>query len=338
MVREACLAEIVSIFGGSGFIGRYVAKELASEGWRVRVAVRKPNEALFVRTFGVPGQVEPVLANVRNEASVRSIVQGCRTVINCVGILGEIGKQKFPAVHVDGARSIARAASDAGSENLVHFSAIGADANSESEYARTKAVGETAVQKEFPNSVILRPSVVFGTEDKFFNRFANMARMFPVLPLVGSSTKFQPVYVGDLAKAASVAANGKAKPGIYELGGPSIEDFRSLMERMLEVIRRKRLILSLPVFAARPLAGSLDILQFISGGIFKNGILTLDQLKQLSRDNVVGTESLTFDDLGIQPTAMELILAEYLFRYRPAGQFTEIHESSNEMKPDDNGS
>ncbi len=331
------MSNIAAIFGGSGFIGRYVAKRLASEGWRVLVAVRRPNEALFVRTFGVPGQVEPVIANVRNEASVQAVVQGCSAVVNCVGILSESGRQKFSSVHVDGAASIARAAAESGADRLVHFSSIGADTGSESEYARTKGAGEAAVQREFPGAVILRPSVVFGAEDEFFNRFAKMARLSLVLPIVGAATKFQPVYVGDLAKAANLAANGMAEPGIYELGGPTVEDFRTLTMRMLDVIRRKRLVLNLPVFAARPLAGSLDVLQFVSGGLFQNSILTRDQIKQLSRDNVVGPDSLTFDNLEIQPTAMELILPEYLYCYRHAGQFAEIHESSDEMKPNGNG-
>ena len=322
------MTKIAAVFGGSGFIGRYVTRRLAREGWRVRVAVRKPNEAIFVRPYGVPGQVEPVGVNIRIPESVKPAVRGCDAVVNCVGILTQFGPQKFATVHGDGARNVARAAAEAGADQFVHLSAIGADANSESLYARTKATGESHVQEEFPSAVILRPSVVFGVEDEFFNRFAEYARLSPVLPVVSARTRFQPIYVDDVARATVMAASGHAKPGIYELGGPDIEDFRTLMHRLLAVVRRRRPILNLPVFLARPVAGIADLVPIMTGGLIKNGLLTKDQIRQLKNDNVVSAGTRSLHDLGIEPTAMDQVLDSYLYRYRPAGQYTKIHESA----------
>ena len=320
---------IVTIFGGSGFVGRYIAQRLAKQGHRIRVAVRKPNEAIFVRTYGVPGQVEPVSANIMSDRSVNDAVKGSDSVVNCVGILVETRRQGFTDIHVEGAERIASAATHEGAETLVHISAIGADPDSDSKYAASKGEGEEAVLSRFAKATVLRPSIVFGAEDQFFNRFAVMARMSPIIPLVGAFTNFQPVFVGDVANAAAKGARGEASPGVYELGGPEVADFRSLMQLMLQCVRRRRAVVGLPDFVAMPMAGAMDILQFITMNLFVNNILTKDQVRQLAQDNVVSGGARTLSDLGIEPTAMEAVLETYLYSYRPAGQFTAIHESAN---------
>ncbi|MFN3938087.1 MAG: complex I NDUFA9 subunit family protein, partial [Gemmobacter sp.] len=251
------MSRLATIYGGSGFVGRYVARRLAQAGWRVRVAVRRPNEAIFVRPYGVPGQVEPVGCNIRDDASVRAAMIGADAVINCVGILNEIGRNRFDAVHSEGAGRVARIAAELGVRHLVHISAIGADAESDSAYARSKAAGEAAVLASFPDAVILRPSIIFGVEDRFFNRFAGMAVLSPILPVVAAGTRFQPVFVDDVAAAAVRGATGEAAPGIYELGGPEVASFRDLMVRMLATIQRRRLIVSVPVVVARIMASVL---------------------------------------------------------------------------------
>lgn len=323
---------IVTIFGGSGFIGRYVTQRMARAGWRVRVAVRRPDEALFVRPYGVVGQVEPVQANIRDEASTRAAVRGVDAVINCVGILAESGKQKFESVVAEGAGLIARMAAEEGVSRLVHISAIGADAESASSYARAKARGEELVLSAFPSATILRPSVVFGTEDEFFNRFGSMARFAPVLPLVGPDTKFQPVYVDDVAAAAAKAALGEAEPGIYELGGPEVASFRELMERLLKVIERRRFLAVIPFGMAAMQGRFLDWLQKISFGVFTNSILTADQVALLKRDNVVSEGAKGFSDLGISPTPMDTVLEGYLYSYRPHGQYDAITASAENLR------
>jgi NADH dehydrogenase len=325
------LAPLVTIFGGSGFIGRYIAQRMARRGWRVRVAVRRPNEALFVRTYGVVGQVEPVQANIRDDASVRRALEGADAAVISVGILYPDGRQTFDAVQAEGAGRVARIAAEAGVGRLVHISAIGADAASPSAYARTKAEGEAAVLAAFPRATILRPSIVFGTEDSFFNRFAAMARLSPVLPVVGPDTRFQPVWVDDVAQAAEVALTGTAT-GIYELGGPEVASFADLMRRMLAVIRRRRLILPLPFFLARLQAGALDLLQLLSGGLVPNRLITRDQVRLLARDNVVSPGAKGFAELGIEPTAMDAVIEGYLYAYRPYGQYSEIKDSARNLR------
>lgn len=322
---------LVTIFGGSGFVGRYVARRMAREGWRVRVACRRPNDAIFVRPYGTPGQVEPVFCNVRDNASVRAAMAGADAVVNCVGILNNLGKNTFDAVQAEAPGRIARIAAEQGVSRLVHVSAIGADAASESNYARTKGEGEAAVLAAFPGAMILRPSIIFGNEDGFFNRFGGMTRFGPVLPVVGGNTKFQPVFVDDVAQAAVKGVLGQAS-GIYELGGPDVDTFKGLMGRMLAVVKRKRLVLNIPFFVARMPAASFDFLQFLTGGLIKNGLLTGDQVKSLRNDNVVASEAKGFADLGIQPTAMEAVLPEYLWRYRPSGQYLAIKESAKNLK------
>ncbi len=322
---------IVTIFGGSGFVGRYIANRMARQGWRVRVAVRRPNEALFVRTYGVVGQVEPILANVRDRDSVKRAIDGADAVVDCVGILQETSRQKFNAIHSEAAGRIASIAAAAGVKRLVHISAIGADENSESAYARSKAKGEAAVRHAFPDVVILRPSVVFGTEDRFFNRFAAIARMTRIVPLVGADSKFQPVYVDDVAAAAERALTSDVPAGIYELGGPDVETLRDLAKRMLKVIERKALVINLPLWYARLLGWVFDMASKMTGGLMP-AMITRDQVKLLQYDNVVAEDARTLDDLGIKPTAMDAILEDYLYAFRPGGQYTEIVDSARNLR------
>ncbi|EPX77538.1 complex I NDUFA9 subunit family protein [Litoreibacter arenae] len=327
------MSKLVTIYGGSGFVGRYITRRLAKEGWRIRVAVRRPNEALFVKPYGVVGQVEPVLCNIRDDDSVRAVMRGADAVVNCVGILAPSGKNKFDAVQHEGAERVARIAAEEGVGRLVHISAIGADRDSDSDYARTKALGEEGVLEHWPQAVILRPSIMFGQEDEFFNRFASMSRFGPILPVVGADTKFQPVYVDDVAQAATKAVLGEAKPGIYELGGPEVATFRDLMQTMLDMVRRRRLIVNIPFFIAGIMGSAFDLVNKISFGLI-NGPLTRDQVRNLKRDNVVAEDAMTFADLGIRRTALEAIIPDYLWRFRPSGQYDAIKESARNLRVD----
>lgn len=324
--------KIVTIFGGSGFIGRYIARRMAKEGWRVRVAVRRPNEAMFVRTYGVVGQVEPVLANIRDEASTRRAISGADAVVNCVGILEESGRQKFDAVQHEGAGRIAALSAEEGVSRLVHISALGADIDSESAYARSKAEGEKVVLSAFPGAVILRPSIVFGPEDNFFNRFAKMAGLTLVVPLVGAETRFQPVYVDDVAQAAVKGVLGQAASGIYELGGPDAETLREVVARTMGVVRRKRLLLNVPFWIAGIYAWCFDAGQFLSGGLIVNKLLTRDQVRSLKSDRVVSEGATTLADLGIQATPMDAVLESYLYCHRASGQFTALKDSAANLR------
>jgi len=325
------MSKLVTIYGGSGFVGRYIARRMAKEGWRVRVAVRRPNEAIFVKPYGVVGQVEPILCNIRDDASVRAAMQGADAVVNCVGVLAESGKNTFEAVQAEGAERVARLAAEAGIATMVQISAIGADTTGDSAYQRTKAKGESAVLEHMPNAVILRPSIVFGPEDAFFNRFADMTRFGPVLPVVGADTRFQPVYADDIAKAACLAIIGKATPGIYELGGPDVNTFRELMQHMLKVIRRRRLIVNIPFPVATLMGALFDVANTISFGLIPAAI-TRDQVKNLRTDNVVSDGVKTFADLGIKPVALEAVLPDYLWRFRPSGQYSEVKESAKNLR------
>jgi uncharacterized protein YbjT (DUF2867 family) len=326
------LSKLVTIFGGSGFVGRYIARRMAKEGWRVRVAVRRPNDALFVKPYGSVGQVEPMACNIRDDASVRAMLRGADAVVNCVGTFDRGGKNNFQAVQVDAAGRIARIAAEEGVARLVQLSAIGADAQGPSLYARSKADGEAAVLAAFPSAVILRPSVIFGTEDGFFNRFAGMARLGPILPIAGGKTKFQPVYVDDVAQAAVQGVLGTAAPGTYELGGPDVDSFVGLMGRMLAVIRRRRLVISMPFWLMRIVAFGFDMLQAATLGLIRNALITRDQLASLTVDNVVSPSAKGFADLGIVPTAMDAVLPDYLWRYRPSGQYAAIKESAKNLR------
>ena len=319
------MSKLVTIYGGSGFVGRYIARRMAQAGWRVRVAVRRPNEAMHVKPYGVVGQVEPVFCNIRDDASVRAVMQGADAVVNCVGTFDRKGKNSFDAVQDKGATRIARIATEEGVAHLVHLSAIGADAMSDSHYARSKAAGEAGILKHFPDAVILRPSVIFGPEDQFFNRFG------PALPVVGADTRFQPVYVDDVAQAAVMGAMGHAAPGIYELGGPEAISFRDLMQQMLQVIRRRRLIINIPFGVAALMAGAMELAQTVSLGLVPPQI-TRDQVRSLRRDNVVAVGAKGFDALGITPVAVAAVLPDYLWRFRPAGQYAAIKESAKNLR------
>ncbi|MCB1387780.1 MAG: complex I NDUFA9 subunit family protein [Rhodobacteraceae bacterium] len=326
------MTKLVTILGGSGFVGRYIARRMAQAGWRVRVATRRPNERLYVRTYGFVGQVEPVLCNIRDEASVRAAIRGADAVVNCAGIPLESGKNTFAAVQAEGAGTVARVSAEEGVAQLVHLSAIGADAGSDSDYSRTKGEGEAAVLAAYPNAVILRPSFVFGPEDGFFNRFAGMTRFSPVLPITNGETRFQPVYVDDVAAAAARGAMGAAKPGTYELGGPDTDTFRGLMAMMLQTIRRHRVILNMPGWMAHVVARLLGAAQFLTAGLFTNTVLTVDQIRDLGHDRVVAPGAKGLADLGIPPTPMDLILPTYLWRFRPAGQYEAIKESAKGLR------
>lgn len=318
---------LVTIFGGSGFIGRHVVRALAREGWRIRVACRRPDLAGHLQPSGRVGQIHAVQANLRFPASVAAAVRGADAVVNLVGILTETGRQRFDAVQGFGARAVARAAKEAGVTTFVQMSALGADAQSDSAYARTKAEGEAAAFEFFPNSNVLRPSIVFGPEDDFFNRFAALARLLPALPLVGAETRFQPVYVGDVAQAVAQALDGKTKPGaVYELGGPEAKSFRDLVAYTCDVIGRKRLLVPMPFEAAHYMALSTEIAAGASLGLFPKMLLTTrDQVRLLKHDNVVSQAAIqdgrTLAGLGIVPEAYETIVPTYLYRFRKTGQF-----------------
>jgi len=311
---------VATIFGGSGFIGRYIVQRLARRGWILRIAVRRPNAALFLKPMGDVGQITPIATNIRDQASVAAAVAGVDHVINLVGVLYERGPQRFAAVHAEGARRVAASARAAGVKRLLHVSALGADPQSPSLYARTKAEGEAGVRAEFPEAVILRPSVVFGPEDDFFNRFAEMARLSPILPLIGGGkTRFQPVYVGDVADAALAildrphdAPFGPAGK-TYELAGPRIYSFKELMTLLLAEIDRKRILMPVPWGIARLQAAVL--------GLLPQPPLTLDQLKLLQRDNISSGQLPGFTELGIVPDGPEAILPAYLDRFRVGGRF-----------------
>jgi NADH dehydrogenase len=305
----------VTLFGGTGFVGRYVAQRLAHRGWRIIVASRHPDRALPLKTAGAVGQVVPVFADVRDDGSVAAAVAGADAVVNLVGILFERGRQRFDAVHGEAAGRVARAAAAAGATRFVQISAIGASADSPSAYARTKAAGEAAVRSAFPAATILRPSVIFGPEDGFFNLFAGLARMAPVLPLYGGgTTRFQPVYVQDVADAVVACLEGEGAAGqTYELGGPRVYSFRELMALTLKQTgRRKRLV---------SLSWGVASLQAKLFSLLPKPLLTPDQVLQLKIDNIVAPGAKTLADLGIAPTPAELILPSYLDRYRPGGRF-----------------
>jgi NADH dehydrogenase len=311
---------VVTIFGGSGFVGRYVVQALAQAGCRIKVGVRRPDLALYLQPLGSVGQIALIQANVRNEESVARAVRGADAVINLTGILQPSGRQKLQAIHVEGAERIEKIARSSGARTLVHMSAIGADRLSHSAYARTKGEGEAKVLAAFPDAVILRPSIVFGPEDNFFNRFASLARLAPVLPLIGGKTRFQPVYAGDVAAAVSATLSGHASAGtVYELGGPSIYTFRELFKKVCEWTERPRPLLPIPFWAAKIPA---FLTQFLPGAP-----ITLDQVRLLERDNVVSADAIrdqrTFEGLGItQPRSIEVIVPTYLQRYRPRGEFS----------------
>jgi NADH dehydrogenase len=310
---------LVTVFGGTGFLGRHVVRALLKRGWRVRAAVRRPDLAGHLQPLGMVGWVQPVQANLRYRWSVDRAVESADAVVNLVAILSETSRQRFDAVHSFGARAVAEAARARGLDRIVHVSAIGADAESPSTYSRTKAAGEAAVFETLPNSVVFRPSIMFGPEDHFFNRFASLARIFPAFPLFGGGhTRFQPVFVGDVAQAIADTVEGKAKAGTtYELGGPEVKTFRECLEAMLAAIDRRRLLVPVPWPVATLMGSLLQILP--------NPLLTVDQVKQLKIDNVVSdaakAEGRTFAAFGIEPDSLAAILPSYLYRFRARGEF-----------------
>lgn len=321
------LPPLVTVFGGSGFVGRHVVRALARRGYRIRVAVRRPDLAGFLQPMGGVGQISFVQANLRYRQSVDRAVAGSDHVINCVGLLLESGRNTFDAVQDFGARAVAEATRAAGA-TLTHISAIGADEKSASTYSRTKARGEAAVLRAVPDAVILRPSIVFGPEDGFFNKFATMARFSPVLPLIGGGhTKLQPVYVADVAEAVARSVDGTIARGrIYELGGPEILTFRQCLETMLRVTDRKNPFVSLP-FGVASLIGSIaSLVPFVKPP------LTSDQVTLLRADNIVSqaaiSEGRTLEAIGIEPALVEAILPSYLVRYRQQGQFTRLDRTA----------
>jgi len=311
---------LVTIYGGSGFLGRHVVRAIASTGARMRIAVRRPELAGHLQPLGGVGQIVPVQANVRFPDSLLAAAEDADAVVNLVGILFAAGKQTFKAVQDEGARHVAEAAKAAGTRALVHVSAIGADPNSKSIYARTKAAGEAAVTETFPGAVIFRPTVVFGPEDEFFNRFAALARISPVLPLIGGGrTKFQPVFVGDVAQAIVAALEGRARaPEPYELGGPQIMTMREVMERVLAYTMRSRPLVPVPFWFAK-LQGAF--LQWLP-----KPPLTVDQVRLLQTDNVVSEAAIkagrTLEGLSIDPVAVASVVPDYLEQFRPRGQFS----------------
>jgi NADH dehydrogenase len=317
------MARLVTVFGGSGFVGRHLVRALAKRGWRVRVAVRRPDLAGHLQPLGAVGQVTAVQANIRNKASVERALEGADAVVNLVGILVEGGRQTFGTVQANGPRTIAEAAARAGITTMVHVSAIGADKNSPADYHASKAYGEEGVRAAVPGAVILRPSVIFGPEDQFTNRFASMARFLPVLPLIGGGhNKLQPVFVGDVAEAIIAGLDGRAKAGqTYEIGGPQAVSFKSFLEYVLKETGRRRVPLPIPFWAARIQASFLQVLP--------GKLLTVDQVTMLESDNVVSevakAEKRTLAGLGISPTAIESVAPAWLVRFREKGQFEKTH-------------
>ena len=317
-ISQANVEKLVTVFGGSGFLGRHIVRALCKRGYRVRVAVRRPDLAFYLQPAGRVGQIHAVQANLRHPGSVDAAVRDADAVVNLVGILFERGRQRFDAVQAFGAEACALSAAAHGAR-LVHVSAIGANEQSRSHYARSKAMGEKLVRAAVPGATILRPSIVFGPEDAFFNRFAAIARLAPALPLVGGGhTRFQPVFAGDVAAAVVAAIEGRATPGApYELGGPTVRSFKELMQYLLATIERRRMLIPIPFGIAKFQA---SFLQFMP-----KPLLTPDQVELLRSDNVVSEdakrERRTFEGLNITPTAMEVIVPSYLVRFRKTGQF-----------------
>lgn len=321
---------VVTIFGGAGFVGRYVARRMAKAGWRVRVVTRKPNEALFVQTYGSVGQVRPVIGNLRHEGSIRAAIRGADAVVNCAGILAESGKQTFDAIHTEGAAMVAEIAAEEGVPALVHISSIGASVESTSRYAQSKAEGEALVQTVYPDAIVLRPSVIFGTEDDFFNRFATLAKLSPIVPIFGADTLMQPIYVDDVAAAVEMALTKGCEPGVYELGGPETTRLNDLIIRMLAIIQRRRIVMVLPWWLAAFNGSFFDIVGKMTFGLF-NMPFTRDQVESMKYDNVVSDGSKNLATLGVEATPMDTVLESYLYPYRPSGQFAEITASAKNM-------
>ncbi|MFD1881738.1 complex I NDUFA9 subunit family protein [Paracoccus pacificus] len=357
------MSTLITIFGGSGFLGRQVARIMAQQGCRVRIAVRRPNEALFVRTYGAVGQVSPIFCNVRDDASVLAAMSESDAVVNCVDVKLPAGNNTFDAVHDKAAGRIARLSRQAGVPAFVHVSTVGADPESDSHYAAAKGRGEIAVREARPDAVILRPTVMFGMGDTFYNRLGTMARNLPVMLVPGLGTKVQPVYVEDVARAVSAGLQGKVPAGVYELGGPDVMTMRQVVDQVLAVTGHRRLVIGLPRWLAGIIGGALDFGSTVTGKLFKNKILTRDQVRLQTRDNVardgnnappLPTEHIApaafaemvddkdarlavtggFEPFGITPVASDSILPEYLWPYRDSGQYAEIKASAKNLRSD----
>ncbi|AXC49246.1 complex I NDUFA9 subunit family protein [Paracoccus suum] len=326
------MSKLVTIYGGSGFLGRQIAQAMARQGWRVRVAVRRPNEALSVRTYGAVGQVEPVACNVRDDFSVRAAMTDADAVINCVGVIVSEGRNRFDAVNEAAAGRIARLSVEMGVPRLVQVSALGADANAKSGYLSSKGRGEALVLEARPDAVILRPSVMFGAGDSFYNKLAGLVSFAPIVAITGGRSEVQPVFVDDVARVAVMAAGGEAPSGIYELGGPEVMTLRQVMAQILGVIGRRRLVVSLPGWLAAIPATGLDVFQWASGGLVTNRLITRDQLRALRVPNRVGTGTMGFADLGITPVAADAVIPDYLWRFRPSGQYAAIKASAKKLR------
>lgn len=317
---------LITVFGGSGFVGRHTVRLLAKRGFRVRVAVRRPDLAGHLQPMGSPGQIMPLQANLRDAASVRNAVAGAAAVVNLVAVLAETGRQTFAALHINGARAVAHAAHEMGIANFVHVSAIGASNRSPARYAQTKAAGESAVLGECPSAVILRPSIIFGPEDQFFNRFAGVAQSAPVMPSIGGGTRFQPVYVGDVAAAIVAVLDGHAKPGmVYELGGPDVFTFRELLRKTMVWSGRTRPLLPVPMWAAKIGAALTKPLPIAWRP------LTVDQVRSLAIDSVVSRQAAnelrTLAGLGIaQAQSIDSIVPAYLERFKANGQYAHYRD------------
>jgi NADH dehydrogenase len=319
---------LVTVFGGSGFIGRHVVRAFSRAGWRVRAAMRRPDHAGFLQPSGAVGQIHSVQANLRYPDSLAAVIEGAEIVVNAAGIKRQQGRQNYEAVHVFGASEIARAARAGGARALVHVSGIGADARSANGYIASKGRGEEAAREWFPDATVLRPSVVFGPEDDFLNRFAALARAMPALPLFGGGgTKLQPVFVGDVALAATRAIDGVAKPGeTYELGGPDVMTLREVVELVLRVVERRRLLIPLPFGPSALMARGTEIASALTLGLFPKALTTTrDQVELLRADNVVSAEAVargfTLIGLGIAPQGVEALAPAYLTRFRKTGQY-----------------
>ena len=321
---------LVTVFGGSGFLGKHVVRALVAKGYRVRVPMRRPHIGMDLRVIGNVGQVQLMQSNLRYEKSVQRAVEGSDAVINLVAILHEVGQQSFESVHVRGVETLAKAVAAESITNFVHVSAIGADKDSKSDYARTKGEGEDIVREHVPTVDILRPSILFGNEDSFFNRFASMAQLSPVLPLIGGGqTKFQPAYVADVADAIARRVEAGASAQTYELGGPRAYTFKELLELMLDVIAKKRLLVPVPWFAANMMGFGGEVVGALP---FFEPFLTRDQVKNLKNDNVVSEGAQGFEELGITPDTVEAIIPSYLMKYRKYGEF---HQPGKDSWPEE---
>ena len=318
----------VTIFGGTGFLGRYIVNRLSKLGYIINIVTRTPNEAIYLKTSGNVGQVKLTEGSFSNLNNFTSLFKTSDIIINCVGILNEEGDQTFKKLHTDIPEKLAILAKKSGVKKFIHISSIGANPNSDSKYSKSKGIAEVKILKAFPEAVILRPSIVFGSEDQFFNLFSQISCISPILPIVGGKTKFQPVYVDDIAKMVVgvlqiESPNTKKNNRIYELGGPEIISFRSLMVKMLSVIYRKKLIINLPFWLAKAMCPLILILNKLT---FKKIplLITEDSVKQLKYDNLVSEEYMSFEDLKIKPKSLDLILPSYLKRYRPRGNFSDL--------------